>query len=83
MGTLTGRNVVVDPRVKGTITLNTESPVSPAMAYYQFRTLLRLQGYTVVQGDDLDRVLPEADAKLQSSVVGVSDPAKRPPVATS
>jgi len=73
MGTLTGRNVVVDPRVKGTITLNTESPVSPAMAYYQFRTLLRLQGYTVVQGDDLDRVLPEADAKLQSSVVGVSD----------
>jgi len=73
MATLTGRNVVVDPRVKGTITLNTESPVSPAMAYYQFRTLLRLQGYTVVQGDDLDRVLPEADAKLQSSVVGVSE----------
>jgi general secretion pathway protein D len=73
MATLTGRNVVVDPRVKGTITLNTESPVSPAMAYYQFRTLLRLQGYTVVQGDDLDRVLPEADAKLQSGVVGVSE----------
>jgi general secretion pathway protein D len=73
MATLTGRNVVVDPRVKGTITLNTDSPVSPAMAYYQFRTLLRLQGYTVVQGDDLDRVLPEADAKLQSGVVGVSE----------
>ncbi|MDE2418292.1 MAG: type II secretion system secretin GspD [Burkholderiales bacterium] len=73
MATLTGRNVVVDPRVKGTITLNTESPVSPAMAYYQFRTLLRLQGYTVVQGDDLDRVLPEADAKLQSSMVGISE----------
>ena len=79
MATLTGRNVVVDPRVKGTITLNTDSPVSPAMAYYQFRTLLRLQGYTVVQGDDLDRVLPEADAKLQSSVVGVSESGGKTP----
>ena len=48
MATLTGRNVVVDPRVKGTITLNTETPVSPAVAYQQFRTLLRLQGSGVL-----------------------------------
>ena len=46
-----------------------DGTLDSAAAYYQFRTLLRLQGYTVVQGDDLDRVLPEADAKLQSSVV--------------
>ena len=67
MATLTGRNVVVDPRVKGTITLNTEQPVSPALAYHQFRSVLRLQGYTVVQSDGLDKIVPEADAKLQAS----------------
>jgi general secretion pathway protein D len=29
MATITGRNVVVDPRVKGTINLATERPVAP------------------------------------------------------
>jgi general secretion pathway protein D len=77
MATLTGRNVVVDPRVKGTITLNTETPVSPAVAYQQFRTLLRLQGFTIVQGDDLDKVLPEADAKLQAGTVAVAESGDR------
>ena len=32
LATLSGRNVVVDPRVKGTITLVTERPVTPAAA---------------------------------------------------
>ncbi|MBP8862086.1 MAG: type II secretion system protein GspD, partial [Ottowia sp.] len=30
MATITGRNVVVDPRVKGTMTLTSTAPVSPA-----------------------------------------------------
>jgi general secretion pathway protein D len=69
MATLTGRNVVVDPRVKGTITLNTEAPVSPTVAYNQFLATLRMQGYTVVQAEGLDKVVPEADAKLQGGAV--------------
>ena len=32
MATLTGRNVVVDPRVRGTLTLTSTTPVSPAEA---------------------------------------------------
>lgn len=69
MATLTGRNVVVDPRVKGTITLTTERPVSAAVAYSQFLAMLRLQGYTVVDAAGLDKIVPEADAKLQSVAV--------------
>jgi general secretion pathway protein D len=30
MAAITGRNIVVDPRVKGTITLSTDRPVPPA-----------------------------------------------------
>ena len=75
MATLTGRNVVVDPRVKGTITLSTEGPASPARAYNLFLTTLRLQGYAVVQSDGLDKIVPEADAKLQGGSVGVTEPA--------
>ena len=82
MATLTGRNVVVDPRVKGTITLNTEQPVSPALAYHQFRSVLRLQGYTVVQSDGLDKIVPEADAKLQASSVPKGESATGNQIAT-
>jgi len=69
MATLTGRNVVVDPRVKGTITLTTDKPVTPTQAYNQFLALLRLQGYTVVDAAGLDKIVPEADAKLQGGAV--------------
>jgi general secretion pathway protein D len=69
MATITGRNVVVDPRVKGTMNLSTDRPVSPGVAYNLFLATLRMQGYTVVETAGLDKVVPEADAKLQGGVV--------------
>ena len=77
MATITGRNVVVDPRVKGVMTLTTERAVSPAVAYNQFLATLRLQGFTVVEAAGLDKVVPEADAKLQSGGVTVGDASAR------
>ncbi len=71
MATITGRNVVVDPRVKGKITLVTERAVAPAAAFNQFLAALRLQGYTVVESGGLYKVLPEAEGKLQGSSVQV------------
>jgi general secretion pathway protein D len=82
MATLTGRNVVVDPRVKGTITLTTERPVSAAVAYNQFLAMLRLQGYTVVDSAGLDKVVPEADAKLQGGAVFSGDAVGNGQIAT-
>jgi general secretion pathway protein D len=69
MGVITGRNIVVDPRVKGTMNLNTEKPVTPAAAYNQFLATLRLSGYTVVEAGGIYKVVPEADAKLQGGAV--------------
>jgi general secretion pathway protein D len=73
MASITGFNVVVDPRVKGTLTLVTEKPVSRTAAMNQFLAALRLQGFTMVESAGLYKVVPEADAKLQSSAVTVSD----------
>ncbi len=78
MATITGRNVVVDPRVKGLMTLTTERAVMPAVAYNQFLATLRLQGFTVVESGGLDKVIPEADAKLQSATVTVGTAATSP-----
>ncbi|MBH2019242.1 MAG: type II secretion system secretin GspD [Burkholderiales bacterium] len=83
MATLTGRNVVVDPRVKGTITLTTEHAVSPAVAYSQFLAILRLQGFTVVNAAGLDKIVPEADAKLQGGAVSTNVPVGGGQIATT
>ncbi|MDO8279899.1 MAG: secretin N-terminal domain-containing protein, partial [Burkholderiaceae bacterium] len=74
MATITGRNVVVDPRVKGTMTLVTERAVPPATAFNQFLAALRLQGFAVVEAAGLYKIVPEADAKLQGSSVSVASP---------
>lgn len=71
IATITGLNVVVDPRVKGTLTLVSEKPMTPTAAMNQFLAALRLQGYTMVESAGLYKVVPEADAKLQSSTVAV------------
>jgi len=83
MATITGRNVVVDPRVKGTINLVSEKPVSPTVAYNQFLAMLRLQGYTVVDAAGLDKVVPEADAKLQGGSVALADPSTADRITTN
>ena len=72
MATITGRNVVVDPRVKGQLNLVTERAVTPAAAFQQFLAALRLQGFTVVEAAGLYKVVPEADAKLQGGSVSVA-----------
>jgi len=71
---LTGRQLVVDPRVKGTLTLSTDKPVPAGVAWNQFLAALRLQAFSVVEANGLYKVVPEADAKLQAGPV-ISTPA--------
>ncbi|MCB5364381.1 type II secretion system secretin GspD [Pusillimonas sp. CC-YST705] len=79
----TGRNFVVDPRVKGQLTLVSEAPVSPSVAYSMLLSALRMQGFAVVEVDGVSRVVPEADAKLLGgSVVGAGGPARSGELAT-
>ena len=69
MATLTGRNVVVDPRVRGTLTLTSTTPVSPAEALRLFGAQLRTQGFALVDNAGMVLVLPEGEAKLQGGAV--------------
>lgn len=69
LATLSGHNVVVDPRVKGTITLTSNVPVAPSQALRMFAAQLRTQSFALVESAGLYLVVPEADAKLQSGGV--------------
>jgi general secretion pathway protein D len=81
IGQYTGRQFVIDPRVRGTLTLVTERPVTKQQAYEQLLAALRLQGFTIVEParpDGIVRIVPEADAKLQGGqVVAPATPAPR------
>src|SRR5690606_10489576 len=72
----TQRNYLVDPRVKGKLTLVSDRPVDRATALNMLAASLRMQGYAIVEVDGVTRVLPEADAKLQGSRV-VADASRR------
>ncbi|MEI6769017.1 MAG: type II secretion system secretin GspD [Betaproteobacteria bacterium] len=72
LGSLMDKTIVVDPKVKGTISLNTDKPLSSAQACNLFLASLRLQSFSVVEVNGLFKVLPEADAKLQGGSVSSS-----------
>jgi general secretion pathway protein D len=66
---ITGRNFIVDPRVKGTINIISARPVPRALVYPTLLSALRLQGFTAVEGDGVVKIVPEADAKLQGGAI--------------
>jgi general secretion pathway protein D len=66
VGDYTNTTFLIDPRVKGTLTLVSEKPLSKAQAFQLLTSVLRLRGYTVVSANGYSKVVPEADAKLQA-----------------
>jgi general secretion pathway protein D len=82
MAAITGRAVMVDPRVKGKLTLYTDEPVSPARAWALFVGNLRGLGYAVVEADGLRKVVPEADAKLQAGAGAAAGPSRGDTIVT-
>jgi general secretion pathway protein D len=71
MSAILKQQFVVDPRVKGAMTLYSETPLSPREAYQNFLAALRGLGFTVVEVGGMYKIVPEADAKLQTGTVMV------------
>jgi general secretion pathway protein D len=66
---MTGRNFILDPRVKGVVNIVSARPVERSLVYPTLLSALRLQGFTAVEGDGITKIVPEADAKQQGSTV--------------
>lgn len=65
----TGQTILIDPKVKGTINLVTEQPLTKAKTMDALSTALRLQGFAIVEANGTWRVLTEADARLQGTTI--------------
>jgi len=66
---MTGQTILVDPQVKGSITLISNKPVTKAKALDSFSTALRTAGFALVETNGIYRVVTQADAKLVSTSV--------------
>ena len=69
VGDYTNRTFIIDPRVKGTVTLVSEKPLTKTQAFQLLTSVLRLRGYTVVSSNGYSKVVPEADAKVQAGPI--------------
>jgi general secretion pathway protein D len=66
---MTGRNFLLDPRVKGQITIISAKPVNSAAAYQIFVSALKAQGFAVVEGPgNLVKIVPSAEARQHAPV---------------
>ena len=75
MSELTGRNFLVDDKVRGRMTLIAPRPVTRAEAYQIFLTALAMQGFTVVSQGPISTIVPSRDAKT-SPLPTVTDTAR-------
>ncbi|NVN92414.1 MAG: type II secretion system secretin GspD [Desulfuromonadales bacterium] len=60
---LTGKNFILDDRVKGKISVYSPSKLSIEEAYNVFVSVLELKGFTVVQSGRVAKIIPSASAK--------------------
>ena len=59
MAVIVDKQMMVDPRVKGAITLYSDQPLTPREAYLNFLAALRGQGFSVVEVGNLLKIVPE------------------------
>lgn len=68
IGEISGKNFVLDPRVKGTVNIVSARPVPRELSYQILLSSLRMQGFSAVESDGVIKIVPEADAKLHARV---------------
>jgi len=63
---ITGRNFVVDPRIKGTATVVTGRDMSDEELYETFLSVLQVHGFAVVETGNITKIIPNNIAKQQT-----------------
>ncbi|MCA8967694.1 MAG: hypothetical protein KDC48_22630, partial [Planctomycetes bacterium] len=63
----TGKNFLIDPRVKGTVTVVAPEPLSEDEAYQAFLSVLEVNGYVTVEADGVTKIVPEEEGRTRDT----------------
>lgn len=79
LGDLLGRSFLVDPRVKGTVTLQTNGPASQETIFDILESALAVNDAAIIKKNDRYDIVPASEALSSATVTGSSDPVPRGP----
>lgn len=68
---ITGMNFIVDPRVKGKVTIISNKEMPGDEIYQVFLSVLKVHGFAAVPGADITKIVPEVNAKQDAIPVMV------------
>lgn len=68
MSRITGRTLILDPAVKGAVTVTSATPLTPAGAWELFQSVLRANGFAAVRSGRAWRIVPAANAVRDGGV---------------
>ncbi|MDH5446362.1 MAG: type II secretion system secretin GspD [Gammaproteobacteria bacterium] len=63
VATRTGRNFIIDPRVKGKVTVISQKSMDANELYEVFLSVLKVHGYAAIPGKNATKIVPEVNAK--------------------
>ncbi len=63
---LTGKNFIVDPAVRGNVTIISPTKISENDAYRVFESVLEIHGFTTVPSGSVIKIVPSAEARSRS-----------------
>lgn len=75
---LTGKNFIVDPRVRGNVTVILPTPISVADMYAVFASVLEVHGFSLVGTGAAVKIVPSSEARSMN-IATASSPAEPPP----
>jgi general secretion pathway protein D len=59
----TGQNFIIDPRVKGKVTIISQRPMNADQVYQVFLSVLKVHGFAAIPGPDVVKIVPDVNAK--------------------
>jgi general secretion pathway protein D len=60
---VTGKNFIIDPRVKAQVTMLSATPMSADAFYQAFLAILQVHGFVAVQSGQVYKIIPDANAR--------------------
>jgi general secretion pathway protein D len=63
VGEITGKNFIIDPRVKAQVTMVSSTPMSADAFYEAFLSILQVYGFVAVPSGGVIKILPDANAR--------------------
>jgi general secretion pathway protein D len=63
VGMATGKNFIIDPRVRAQVTMLSSTPMSPDQFYQAFLAILQVHGFVAIPAGNVVKIVPDANMR--------------------